>query len=99
MSSIPNKKMKHAHVNHDAPTHEKVAGKTKGGNKVEGHSLTDKAKELAEEVTDAVKSHPKTIAGIGAAVLAGAAALVAPAIGKAIHSDGGQADKQKSGKK
>ena len=81
MSSIPNAKMKHAHV-HDEPP---VAPKPKIAKE---ESLTERAKELAEEAVEAVKERPKTAAAIGAAVLAGAAALVGgPAIAKAVKGD------------
>lgn len=81
MSSIPNAKMKHAHVHDDAPSAAPKAKTTQ-------ESLTDRARELAEEAVDAVKDNPKTAAAIGAAVLAGAAALVGgPAIAKAFKGD------------
>ena len=83
MSSIPNAKMKHAHVHDDAPAPPKKAKK-----QAEHESLTERAKDLAEEALDAVKERPKTAAAIGAAVLAGAAALVGgPAIAKAVKGD------------
>lgn len=82
MSSIPNAKMKHAHVHTDAPA---PAPKPKPAAQP---TLGDRAKELAEEAVDVVKERPKTAAAIGAAVLAGAAALVGgPAIAKAVKGD------------
>lgn len=90
MSSIPNAKMKHAHVQDEgAPKAEK---KVKAAKPPKGESLTERARELAEDAVDAVKERPKTAAAIGAAVLAGAAALVGgPAIAKAVK--GGDAKK------
>ena len=83
MSSIPNAKMKHAHVHENAPPAPPKPKKDKHD------SLTDRAKELADEAVEVVKDHPKTAAAIGAAVLAGAAALVGgPAIAKALKGDG-----------
>ena len=103
MSSIPNAKMKHAHVQHDEDEHsdhvekkpatdaqpkaEKKPGKTA--------KLTDAAKdvgeraqELAGEAVDAVKSRPKTAAAIGAALVAGAAAIIGgPAAARALKGD------------
>ena len=96
MSSIPNAKMKHAHVHDDAP----AAPKPKAAKQ---ESLTDRARELAEEAVEAVKERPKTAAAIGAAVLAGAAALVGgPAIAKAVKGDAPKtkpAAKKAAGKK
>ncbi|WP_375392719.1 hypothetical protein [uncultured Sphingomonas sp.] len=90
MSSIPNAKMKHAHVHHDAPA---AAPSPKSAAEP---SLGDRAKELTVEAVDVVKEHPKTVAAIGAAVLAGAAALVGgPALAKAIKGE----PKPKAGKK
>lgn len=90
MSSIPNAKMKHAHVHHDAPA------PAPASKPAAEPSLGDRAKELAEEAVDAVKERPKTAVAIGAAVLAGAAALVGgPALAKAIKGE----PKPKAGKK
>ena len=95
MSSIPNAKMKHAHVQDDAPA---APPKSKG--KAKQESLTERAKDLADEAVDAVKEHPKTAAAIGAAVLAGAAALVgAPAIAKAFKGDTKKAPAKKTAAK
>lgn len=80
MSSIPNAKMKHAHVQDDAPP-----AKPK---KAKQETLVERAKDLAEDAVEAVKDNPKTVAAIGAAVLAGAAALVGgPAIAKAVKGE------------
>lgn len=86
MSSIPNAKMKHAHVHHeeDAPASQPAAAPTSPAHE---ETLGERARELAEEAVDAVKARPKTAAAIGAAVLAGAAALIGgPAIAKAAKS-------------
>lgn len=91
MSSIPNAKMKHAHVQDETPPATPAKGKGKQ------ESLTDRAKELAEEAVEVVKDNPKTVAAIGAAVLAGAAALVGgPAIAKAIKGDGKKSGPKKA---
>ena len=102
MSSIPNAKMKHAHA-HEGDHPEQVQAKSHAAPKSEkkdktrsGPSLGNRAKQLgervedlAEDAVDAVKARPKTAAAIGAAVLAGAAAIVGgPAIAKAMKGDG-----------
>lgn len=97
MSSIPNAKMKHAHVG------DNVQPATAGKGQEKQETFVERAKELAEEAVDAVKDRPKTAAAIGAAVLAGAAALVGgPAIAKALRGDASAkkpAAKTTSGKK
>lgn len=106
MSSIPNAKMKHAHVSEgdeigqqDAP---KPSKKDKA--KTAAASLTDKARELGEyaqdlagDAVDAVKARPRTAAAIGAAIVAGAAAIVGgPAAARALR---GTDDKKPAAKK
>ena len=99
MSSIPNAKMKHAHADEGADVAQPETGDTpkakssKGKGKTE--SLTDRARELggrveelAEDAVDAVKARPKTAAAIGAAIVAGAAALIGgPAAARALKGD------------
>ena len=110
MSSIPNSKMKHAHA-HDGDHPEQSQGGGQTAPKAEkksksGPSLSDRAKqlggrveELAEDAVDAVKERPKTAAAIGAAVLAGAAAIMGgPAIAKAVKGDGEKKSAKKTGK-
>lgn len=90
MSSIPNAKMKHAHVHDSGDAGSADVGKSepKKPKAPKHESLTDRARDLAEEAVDVVKERPKTAAAIGAAVLAGAAALIGgPAIAKAIKGD------------
>ncbi|WP_419809553.1 hypothetical protein [Sphingomonas sp.] len=96
MSSIPNAKMKHAHVAEpEQPGVTPKAPKADKAAKVDGPSLSDRAKELgeraqdlAEEAVDAVKARPKTAAAIGAAIVAGAAAIIGgPAAARALKSD------------
>ena len=91
MSSIPNAKMKHAHVQEDQPAtaakpkKDKTAGPTLGDR---ARDLGEQAQHLAEEAVDAVKARPKTAAAIGAAIVAGAAALVGgPAAARALKGD------------
>ncbi len=100
MSSIPNAKMKHAHApnGEPAPKAEKKS-KAKAGPTLSDRAkhLGERAEELAEDAVDAIKERPKTAAAIGAAVLAGAAALVSgPAIAKAFK---GEEPKKPTGKK
>lgn len=98
MSSIPNAKMKHAHVQADAPT---AAPKPKDADATPSpESLGERARELASEAVEVVKERPGTVAAIGAAVLAGAAALIGgPAIAKAIKGDGKPAPKKAAARK
>ena len=91
MSSIPNAKMKHAHVPEGGAQETPVKAK-KG--KAAGPTMTDRARELggqaqhlAEEAVDAVKARPKTAAAIGAGLVAGAAALVGAATGAFKRDD------------
>ncbi len=98
MSSIPNAKMKHAHVHHDAPEEPKQQATIAPDLKAE--TLGERARELAGEAVEVVKERPKTVAAIGAAVLAGAAALIGgPAIAKAIKGDTKPASKKAAPKK
>ncbi|WP_174278483.1 hypothetical protein [Sphingomonas bacterium] len=98
MSSIPNAKMKHAHVQHDAPA--PAPEPQPHAEAPAPESLTDRAKELAGEAVEVVREHPGTIAAIGAAVLAGAAALVGgPAIAKAIKGSPKPAPKKGGARK
>ena len=85
MSSIPNAKMKHAHVPVEGETSPKAEKKSTAK---DGASLTDRARDLGEraqeiagDAVEVVKSHPKAAAGIAGAVVAGAAALVGVATG------------------
>lgn len=109
MSSIPNAKMKHAHVaeggepgQHDAPK-----GGKRAKAKAAAASLTDKARELGDyaqdlagEAVDAVKARPKTAAAIGAAIVAGAAAIVGgPAAARALRGDDKKDGTKKPAKK
>ena len=114
MSSIPNAKMKHAHVQHEEQQdgggeHSDHVEKTpKAEKKVKtGPTLGDRAKDLggraqdlAEEAVDAVKARPKTAAAIGAAIVAGVAAIAGgPAAARALKGDKKPGPKKGSGKK
>lgn len=66
-----------------------------------GAKLAKRAKDLGEEAVDVVKARPKTAAVIGAAIVAGAAALVAgPAVARTLRGeDDKPAAKRKPGAK
>lgn len=94
MSFIPETAMKHAHVHDDdAPHGEGQQGhdiKAANDSKPaptdkqlvsEDPTLGNKALDVVEQAKDAIKSHPKTAIGVGAAVVFGvAAAVAAPAV-------------------
>lgn len=92
MSSIPNAKMKHAHV----PDADAESATPKAGDTAQpGPTLTERAEELAgrardyaEDAVDAIKARPGMAAAVGAAVVAGVAAIAAaPAAVRALRGD------------
>lgn len=96
MSSIPNAKMKHAHVPVEGDTPPATEKKPKGGQKLTDRvrDLGGRAQDLAEDAVEVVKAHPKAAAGIAGAVVAGAAALVGVATGVFRSDDKAQAAKK-----
>ena len=102
MSSIPNAKMKHAHVVEEgAAPPPKPDKKAKASESLAGRAreLGERAQDLAEDAVDAVKARPKTAAAIGAGLVAGAAALVGAATGVFRSEDKPAAVKKAPAKK